>query len=329
MKHLSLFLGCLITVTGFAAELTPAGKSYALLVGGLAGQEPYQRWYRDWVARCQSYLVKEAGVPAANIVTLADKAATAKAITGALRTFADRLQPQDQFILFIVGHGEITGRTPTLTLAGPDLTAVELAAALDRLPARNQVVLNFSASSGDFLKPLAAPGRINLTATSPTETEEPVFAEFFLRGLESKRAAGSNGVVTVRDAFNWSAQQTALWIARWEQSGANTWKAAGKETVAIFEKLYAGMPSRKLDAASNRTVEDEPVAIQPPNGVITAAWKGRRVIDEHALIEDCGQPLGVSVLGEKGLQPVAGEKPMDPGYLAGRTVLGQPARTNP
>ncbi len=326
-------------LTAAAAPAEPA-QTYALLVGGFAGQEPYARWYPDWLNRFQTVLTKSAGIPASNITVLSGDAGTSDAILAAIGKIAGRSKPQDQVILFIVGHGEMESDTPALTLPGPDLSAKQLADAMNAVPAGSQIILNFSANSGNFLKLLVSPNRVNLTATSPTEVEEPVFAEFFLRGLESRRAdADKSGTITLLEAYNWAAQQTAQWIVRWERTGpekqdpANpqptTWKASGKETIEIFEKLYSGLPTRKLDPASNRSVEDAAVEVQPPNGQVTPEWRNRRVIDEHALLEDCGQPLGVSVLGEKGIQPILGLKPNDPGYLAGQTVPGKPTPMNP
>jgi hypothetical protein len=337
MLALGLGFGFSTSAAQPASSPPAPGQSYALLIGGVGGQEPYGGWYTDWLTRFQTYLTKSARVPDANIAVLSGKDATFEAITAAFGKFALRAKPQDQFILFIVGHGEITGLSPTLVLTGPDPTAQQIAALLNTVPAKNQVILNFSASSGDFLKALSSPGRINLTATSPTEIEEPVFTEFFLRGLESKRAdADKNGAVTMLEAYNWAAQQTALWIVRWEQTGDpkqldfSTWKASGRETVEIFKKLYSNAPTRKLDPASDGNAADAPVAdLMPPDGQVTGAWASRRVVDEHALLEDSGQGIGVSVITDKGLQPILGQKPGDPGYLAGRTVLGQPAPLNP
>ena len=314
-----------------AAEPPASGQSYALLIGGQAGPEPFNHWYADWLTRFQSYLTKNAKVSGANVTVISGTAATSEAITSAIAKLAKRVKPQDQLIVFIVGHGESSGPSPTLILPGPDLTAPQLSVALAGITSKNQIVLNFSANSGDFLKHLAAPDRVNLTATSPSELKDPVFAEFFLRGLESKRAdTDKKGSITVLNAYNWAAQQTILWIARWRQSGggdgaSGLWKANGKETVAIFEKLYPNSPSRKLDPTSERKAEDATIEIQPPAGELPAEWVGRRVIDEHAMLEDCGKEIGVAALGEKGFQPIAGEKPNDPGYAAGHTILGQPS----
>jgi len=343
--YLRLLLLLILGLTPALAQ-TPAPQpvqppqTYALLVGGLTGPEAYGKWYADWLQRFQTYLTGTVHVPADHVTVLSGNAATLAAITTALGQIAQKAKPQDQVILFIVGHGEIRGDAPTLTLAGPDMSASQLAALLKAIPATSQVILNFSASSGDFLKALSAPGRINLTALSPTENEEPVFAEFFLRGLESKRAdLDKNGTITLLEAYNWAAQQTAWWIARWSQTdsvvgdattpSSTTWKASGKETIEIFQKLYADIPGRKLDATSDSKAADVPVDLQPPDGQVTGDWASRRVVDEHALLEDSGEGIGVSVITDKGMQPILGQKPGDPGYVAGRTSLGQPAPATP
>jgi len=319
-----------------AATPTIPGQCYALLIGGISAQDPYGKWYADWLPRFQTYLTQRAHLPAANVAALCGKDATFDAVTAAFAKFAQRAKPQDQLILFIVGHGESKDAGATLELAGVDPTAQQIAALLNAFPAKNQVVLNLSASSGDFLKVLSAPGRVNIAATSPTELEEPVFAEFFLRGLESKRVnAAKSDAVNLLDIYNWTTQQTAFWIARWsltsdpKDTDSSTWKASGKETVEVFEKLYSGVPNRKLDPASNRNAADVPVDLIPPGGQVTEDWAARRVIDEHAMLEDCGQGIGVSEIGDKGLQPILGQKPGDPGYLAAHTVLGQAGTLTP
>ena len=311
-----------------AAEPAPPAQSYALLIGGLPGPEPYLHRYEDWLGRFKKYLTTSSKLPAANVTVLSSDAATSEAIVSAIGKLGHRIKPRDQFILFIVGHGEVSGPVPTLTLRGPDLSGPQLAAALKGIASKNQIILNFSASSGDFLKYLASPVRVNITANSPSEAEEPIFAEFFLRGLESKRADPDN-TITLLSAYNWAAKQTASWIARWRQSGgfepdSQMWKANGKETVEIFEKLYPNVPTRKLDPSSVRNVEDAEVEMAPPGGDITNAWIDRRVIGEHALLEDCGKEIGVAFFGEKGCQPILGINTQDPGYVAGGVVLGEP-----
>jgi len=330
------------------------GKCYAVLLGAMPGEELYARHYRDWLKRFHAYLVQSAGVPAANVVVLSgDKdfkdpvvtgLATAESVRKALADMAAKARPEDQFILFLVGHGVVTEKTPTLVLPGPDIDAQELADALAAVPARNQVVLAFSSASGTAVAVLARRDRVLVTATGPMEGNEPIYPEFFLRGLESKRADGEgapaagakDGRITVLEAYNWAAREAALWIVRIKKAGG-AWKVDGQESVEIFEKLYGAPPgapgTQKLAPASDRSKPDAPVTIKPPGGKIDNTWVGRRVLSEHAMLEDCGEKSGVSAIGDKGYEPLSGARPGEPGCLARRAVIGSaellPPASNP
>jgi hypothetical protein len=73
-------------------------------------------------------------------------------------------RPAGALWLVLVGHGTFDGRAAKFNLRGPDVEAAELAAWL--APAKRPVVvLNTASASGPFLKALAAPGRVVLTAT--------------------------------------------------------------------------------------------------------------------------------------------------------------------
>jgi hypothetical protein len=311
----------------------------------MPGAPIYARRYRDWLKRFHAHLTKVAKAPAENVVVLSgdggpkdpvvDGKATAESVKGALADFAKKLQPQDQFILVLVGHGAVVETVPSLILPGQDVRAQELADALEPVRARNQVVLNLTASAGDSVRFLARQGRVNVAATSPTETAEPVFAEFFLRGIESERADGEgtpaagslDGTITLLEAYNWATRQTVMWIAR-QKTTDEGWRVDGKESVEIFKKLYVGdgdgPAARKLSPASRADAPDEPVDLRPKGGVIDAFWFGRRIVAEHAVLEDCGEDKGVSALRAEGYQPVSGLKPGEPGHLARRVVLGRP-----
>ena len=57
---------------------------------------------------------------------------------------------------------------------------------------------------------------------------------------------------------------------------------------------------------------------------MTGEWSKRRVVDERALPEDCGLEASVSALGDAGFQPIIGAKENDPGFPAGKSVIGKP-----
>jgi len=330
------------------------GKCYAVILGAMPGEEVYARHYRDWIKRFHAYMVQSAGVPAANVVVLSgDKdfkdpivagLATIESVRKAMAEMTAKVKPEDQFILCLVGHGVVTEKTPTLVLPGPDIDAQELADDMAAMAARNQVVLNFSSASGTAMPVFARKDRVVVAATGPMEGNEPVFPEFFLRGLESKRADGEgapaagakDGRVTVLEAFNWAAREAALWIVRIRKAGV-AWKVDGKESVEVFEKLYRDPPgtagTQKLASGSDRSAPDAPVTIKPPGGKIDSTWVGRRVLSEHAVLEDCGEKNGVSAIGDKGYEPLSGARPGEPGSLARRVCIGSadllPAANNP
>ena len=85
----------------------------------------------------------------------------------------------------LIGHGTFDGKEARFNLRGPDLSATEFAALLKPF-SRPVAVINTTAASAPFLKPLAGTNRVVITATrSGYETS---FARF---GLEFARSIAS------------------------------------------------------------------------------------------------------------------------------------------
>ena len=317
----------------------------AVLVGAMPGSPLYARRYQDWLKRFHAQLVK-AGVGAKNITVLSgDKSfkdpivtglATTESVCKAIADTGGRCGDKDQFVVILVGHGSNADALPSLILPGPDLTTDDFAKAMSAVAAGTQVVLNFSNSSGAFLKATTARGRVNIASTSAEESTESVLAEFFLKALETGAADGEgvpdkakDGQVSLLEAFNWATFQTAQWISRQTGNAEDgTWTVKGKESVALFKKLYDGPESelgvRKIDSASEDSIADPVVEIIPPTDAAAAkAWGGRRLVDEHATLDDCGQENAVSALTPKGYEPVVPAKPDAEGALAAKIVLGK------
>ncbi len=334
---LALFsLGHAVLSAAPAAAPRAAGCR-VVIVSGLAGAPVYARRFADWAKRFRAYFTGPLEVPADRVVTCAGEAASAKNLRATLRRVAAETEPGDQFVLILLGHGGAGNLVPTFFVPGSDLNARDLAEDLDRIGAENQVILNLAGGSGEFIRFLSASQRVNIAATSPGEKAEPVLAEFLLNGLESGRADGhgapeagtADGITTLLEAFNWATLQTAHWICR-QKSTPEGWEVAGRESAAIFEKLSTGKPGepavRKLAHAGSRAPDDPSVPLRPPAGVIDPYWQGRRIVTEHALLEDCGKWSGIPAIGVEGYRPLAGAKAGEPGFLARRTVLGRPGR---
>src|SRR5262249_572604 len=72
---------------------------------------------------------------------------------------------EDTFWVIVMGHAHYDGRHSHLNIPGPDLDERAFAKLFSGLKSREQVFFITTPASGFFLKPLAAPGRIVITAT--------------------------------------------------------------------------------------------------------------------------------------------------------------------
>jgi hypothetical protein len=87
-----------------------------------------------------------------------------------------RLGPDDTLWVIVVGHCHYDGRHSHLNIPGPDLDEREFGKIFEGLKAKEQVFFVTTSASGFFLKPLAAPGRVVITATEPDrEVNETLF----------------------------------------------------------------------------------------------------------------------------------------------------------
>jgi hypothetical protein len=81
-----------------------------------------------------------------NVTTLisAHSRADPRAVSGVGQSTA---KPDDALVVMLIGHGTDDGVDYKFNIPGPDLTAAELAALLDRVPAARQCVVNMTSSA--------------------------------------------------------------------------------------------------------------------------------------------------------------------------------------
>jgi len=110
----------------------------------------------------------------------------------------------------LIGHGGFDGYEYKINLPGPDLSGVELAALLDRIPATRQLVVNMTSASGGSRAALEKQGRVVITATkSGTEKNATVFARYWVEALRDPAAdTDKNETVTALEAFNYANEKT-------------------------------------------------------------------------------------------------------------------------
>lgn len=186
--------------------LTAPAATYYVTIAGLGGEAEYDQRFQGW-ARDIDKLVKNG--PDAKVTTLTGQNATKAQLETALRQIAKESTKDDALVLMMIGHGSFDGTDYKINLPGPDISGVELAALLDRVPAR-QLVANMTSASGGSLASLLRQNRAVITATkSGTEKNATIFARYWVEALRDASAdTDKNEVVSALEAFKYAEGKT-------------------------------------------------------------------------------------------------------------------------
>ena len=197
------FLSTLI----FAAPLAHA-MNYYVTVAGIGGEQEYDVRFSGWADDLDKILKP---APDSTVVKLRGDQATKAHLEETLRDLAAKAKPDDVLVLMMIGHGNFDSYDYKFELPGPDITAAELAALLDKVPAGRQLVVNMTSCSGGSLAALQKENRAVITATkSGTEKNATVFARFWVEALRDPTAdTDKNGVISALEAFRYAEQKTA------------------------------------------------------------------------------------------------------------------------
>ncbi|APW59175.1 hypothetical protein [Paludisphaera borealis] len=167
------------------------GTKRALVICGIPGDDEHRALFAGAVEKIVSALTTRCGFEAADVfvrfgdpVTAGDGPALQKArglsdragIEADAAELRNRAQPHDSVFVIAIGHGHFDDRHAHLNLPGPDLDEQEFGKLFEGLKTRDQVFMIGTPASGFFMKPLAAPGRIVITATEADhEVNETLF----------------------------------------------------------------------------------------------------------------------------------------------------------
>jgi hypothetical protein len=188
-------------------------NKYAVIINGPGGEATYTKQFDEWTAQLKSLLSDRYGFDAKNITV---PRATAEEVKGVFGTLKSQLDANNVLFVFLIGHGSFDGKESKFNLIGPDLSASEYNALLSALPTKRVVVFNMSSASGEFIKSLAAKGRIVVTATrNGKETNATRFTGFFIAALTATDAdTDQDGHTSVLEAFVYANRLTADFYKR-------------------------------------------------------------------------------------------------------------------
>jgi hypothetical protein len=193
----------------FALSVTLHATTFYVTVAGLGGEPEYEQRFASEAQEMDKLL--RAGNPDAKVQTLSGAQATKTQVQSVLAGIARDSKPSDAFVLMLIGHGSFDGVDYKINLPGPDLSAVELATLLDRIPASRQLVVNMTSSSGGSRAALEKPNRAVITATkSGSEKNATIFARYWVEALRDPAAdTDKNETVSALEAFIYAEQKTS------------------------------------------------------------------------------------------------------------------------
>ncbi|MDF3058149.1 MAG: hypothetical protein K0R17_2364 [Rariglobus sp.] len=185
MPRLRLLLVSLVLLQGFCVS-THAGPRAFIIMGLAASETQADRLKAHTRTLREGFLARGLSPDAITILGASGELIRRDALLAAL---ASAVAPgsgaaPDETWLVLLGTAAARGGEPHFQIAGPRLTASDLAAAVKALPGRRYVVVATS-SSGGFLPPLLAlPGVEAVSATADFgEINEPRFAEAWAETL--------------------------------------------------------------------------------------------------------------------------------------------------
>ena len=209
------------TATLISAAPAAAQSTRALVVVGLGGTPEYRERFTRWAVELQGALTGPAGIPAADVVVLAERSdaapgvvsdrSTRENVVAALGDLAGRSAPDDRLLVVLIGHGTAQGEEGKFNLPGPDISGEDLAAALAVFPTQTVAVVHTGSAGGGFVAPLSGPNRITLSATRTSrERNATEFAAFFVEALTGDGSdLDKDGQISLLEAFTYTRAEVA------------------------------------------------------------------------------------------------------------------------
>lgn len=184
-------------------------STFYVTVAGLGGEPDYEQRFTSQAQEIDKLL--HGSSTDAKVTTLYGPQATKANVQNALAQVAREAKPGDAFVLMLIGHGSFDGYDYKMNLPGPDISGVELASLLDRIPCTRQLVVNMTSASGGSRAALEKANRVVITATkSGNEKNATVFARFWVEALRDPGAdTDKNETVSALEAFTYASAKTA------------------------------------------------------------------------------------------------------------------------
>ncbi|MDE0088209.1 MAG: DUF3857 and transglutaminase domain-containing protein [Candidatus Poribacteria bacterium] len=215
---LAVFLS--VSTTVFATD-------YVLILGGVGGEKSYYDQFWSATSRFHQLLTQEYGYSADQITFLFEDEGTLPGlVTGeakrepvleAFAQLAEKVQPSDRFILFMLGHATRSSSGIKFNLPGRDISQQEYTDSINSIRAEQQLlVFGFPYSAG-IVQKISESGRIIITSSSSREgyASQAGFGDLFVDVFSEPYAdANDDGVISLLEAFMWMQTRVDEWYTQ-------------------------------------------------------------------------------------------------------------------
>ena len=197
--------------------LAGIAELHVVVVEGLPGDSVYAEQFEQQINAIST--ASRSMTEPDNVHLIRTDEVSRDAVLGHLESMQSRLHANDLFALFLIGHGSYDDIEYKFNIPGPDLTGEDIAAALDALPATNQLFVNTSSSSGAIADLVASDDRIVVLATrGGAERHATRFGGYFAGALSDPSAdIDKNGTISVDEAFNFAERQVSDYFEQQNQ----------------------------------------------------------------------------------------------------------------
>ena len=186
-----------------------AAASFTFIVAGLGGEPEYEQRFREQAAAIAE-AAKKAG-DQSQVVVLTGEQARRDSVKREFQEFAAKMKANDSATVVLIGHGTYDGEEYRFNVPGADITGSDLTQLFDKMPAKQQLIVNATSSSGATIEHWQRPDRVVITATkSGGERTATRFAQFWSQAVSGGAAdVNKDEVVTAAEAFDYANRQVA------------------------------------------------------------------------------------------------------------------------
>jgi hypothetical protein len=176
-----------------------------LAVIGAGGEEDYRKQFLEWAAHWE----KAAAAGEAEFIAIGRDPDQTNDLVHLRERLGSLPKTGEPLWLVLLGHGTFDGKEAKFNLRGPDLSASDLAKALDPM-ARPVVIINASSSSAPFLNTLSRSNRVIITATrSGHEQNFARLGKYLSESIQNPEADfDKDGQTSLLEAFVLAAHET-------------------------------------------------------------------------------------------------------------------------